>query len=133
MAVELSKTHYKIALLLLKYTPFIIGLVYFICAVLSCFAIPVPLLQNIFFFSPVTAGVFAYLSYVFKNCIWHRLPIYYCLMVHSISTIDYYYNIPIMNSWMLFVYLVVTILFILLGMYFKNRYNVRKRNKERST
>lgn len=131
MAEVLNKVHYKIALILLKYFPAVLAIIYFIIVTLGCFGIPTVVLQKLFFISPIVAGILAYLSYVFKNCIWHRLPIYYCLIVHGISAIDYYVSIPITNSLMLFIYLILTVLFILLGMYFKNRYNVRKRSKER--
>lgn len=130
---KLSKTHYKIVLILLKYVPFIIGIIYFINAICQSLGIMLTIIPNLCFLSPLTAGIIAYLSYVFKNCIWHRLPIYYCLNVHCISVLDYYCDIPILDSYLLYVYLIVTILFILLGMYFKNRYNVRKWSKERTS
>ena len=77
--------------------------------------------------SPMIALFILIASLTFKFCIWHRLPIYYALLLHIISTIDYYTNIAISNWFMLFVYLVITIVFILIGMYFKNRYNKKKK------
>ena len=118
---------HKILLILLKYIPFIIAIIYLIVSVLRCFGVMSFIIPNLFFMSPITALFMIVASFTFKFCIWHRLPIYYSLLLHGIVCIDYYCNIPITSSILLFVYLLITIVFIIIGMYLKNRYNKKKR------
>ena len=114
---------HKLVLKLLKYIPFIIAIFYFIDSVLNCFGIIVYIVPDIFYMSPITALFMIIASFAFRFCIWHRLPIYYSIILHLLSTIDYYFNISITNSIILFIIILITIIFIILGMYLKNRYN----------
>lgn len=122
-----DKLH-KYFLICLKYAPMLIALAYFINAILSCIGVKLWILQDIFFLSPITALFILCASVVFKFCIWHRLPIYYCMVLHIISYIDYYTNFLMVDNIALFIYLTLTILCILLGMYFKNLHNGYKHN-----
>ena len=114
---------HKLVLKLLKYIPFIIAIFYFIDSVLNCFGIIVYIVPDIFYMSPITALFMIIASFAFRFCIWHRLPIYYSMILHLLSAIDYYFNIGITNSIILFIIILITIIFIILGMYLKNRYN----------
>lgn len=118
-----NKTQYKVFLLLVKYLPFIIAILYFISAILNCFGIYSELLVVVSYYSPLTAGFMLYTSFVFKCCIWHRLPIYYSLVLQILININFY--IPISSNIELFVYSIITVAFILLGMYLKNKYNAK--------
>lgn len=68
------------------------------------------------------------MSKVLKFCIWHRLPIYYCFLMDILSTIDYKYGIVSSNINLIIVYMIITVIFILLGMYLKERYNRKQRS-----
>lgn len=122
---------HKLFLIIVKYLPFIIGIIYFLIAILNCFGIECIILINLIFISPISALFILAASFVFKFCIWHRLPIYYCMILEIISFIDYYSPLLIPSNLILLIYLSVTILMILIGMYFKNRYNNEKRKKNR--
>lgn len=115
---------YRNFLLLLKHIPFAIALLTLICCILSCFGIYVKLLALFSFYSPITAGFMLYASNLFQNCIWHRLPIYYSLILEIFDYLNLY--IPISGRIDLFIYLTLTILFIILGMYFKNNTNKKR-------
>lgn len=117
-----EKLH-KLFLIFVKYLPLVIAIGYFINAILTSLGIIYPTIMHIFYLSPITALFILCASFVFKFCIWHRLPIYYCIILHIISYIDYYTNFLMVNSLALFVYLTLTIFCILLGMYFKNKRN----------
>lgn len=117
---------HKIFLILVKYIPFIIAVLYFITALLNCFGIYSTLLAQLTFYSPFTAFFMIYTFFLFKCCIWHRLPIYYSLVLQILININFY--IPISSNIELFIYLLITIFFILLGMYFKNLHNGYKHN-----
>lgn len=114
---------HKLLLAVIKYIPFIIGICYFLSTILSCFGIITVIISVIAQLS-IFSGLFILLtSYVFDFCIWHRLPIYYCWTVDTLSFIDITYSIPMQNHVMLMIYLLITIVFILLGMYLKNHVN----------
>ena len=118
-----EKSKYKIALVITKYVPYIIGILYFIEALLSCLHIEIlylPFIGNLTILPTICILSF---SFLLKFCIWHRLPIYYAILIDVINWVDYYIHIPVNSAIMLSVYLTITIVFILLGMYFKNRYN----------
>lgn len=55
MEEKYNRNLYKIFLILLKYLPFVIAVVYFVCAVLGSLGINQVILPNIFFISPITA------------------------------------------------------------------------------
>ena len=119
---------HKLFLIIVKYIPFIIAIAYLFASVLKCFGIIPLFIPNLFYMSPITALFILAASFAFKFCIWHRLPIYYALLIQGIDCIEYYSNITITNNVLLFIYLMITITFILVGMYLKNRYNKKKRN-----
>ena len=121
-------SNHKVFLIIVKYIPFILAVGYFIMAIESILNIHPVILPNLFFLSPISIVFILSASFVFKFCIWHRLPIYYCLTIQLINLIDYYSPIVFTNSTMLFIYIIVTIIFILLGMYFKNLHNGYKHN-----
>lgn len=121
---------HKWFLIIVKYIPSIIAIVYLCAAILKCFGIMPMFIPNLFYMSPITALFILSASFTFKFCIWHRLPIYYALMIHGIDCIDYYCNIVITNYIILFIYLTITITFILFGMYLKNRCNKKKRYEQ---
>lgn len=54
MEGQLNKTLYKIFLILLKYVPFLIGLVYLFCAIVGLFGVTPMILPTIFYLSPAT-------------------------------------------------------------------------------
>ena len=66
------------------------------------------------------------MSKVLKFCIWHRLPIYYCFCVDVLSTTDYMFNISLSNIDMIIVYLLISVIFVIIGMYLKEVYNKTK-------
>lgn len=119
---------HKLFLIIVKYLPFIIGIIYFLIAILNCFGIECIVLTNLIFISPISALFILAASFTFKFCIWHRLPIYYCMMLETIGFIDYYAPLLISNNLMLLIHLSITILTILIGMYLKNRYNKKSRS-----
>ena len=121
-----EKLH-KLFLIILKYLPVLIAMVYLLVSILHCFGIVLYVIPNVFYLSPVSALFILCASFVFRFCIWHRLPIYYALLLHGISILDYYTPLTLTNSLMLFVYLLITIIFILIGLYLKNKHNKKKR------
>ena len=130
---SLNFTLYKLSLILIKYGPFIVAIANFIAAILGCLGIVTSLLTAGFQLSIISIVLWTLLSLTFKCCIWHRLPLYYCWTNNIISWIDFRWTIPVGNIEMILIYCIILLIFILLGMYFKNRANVRKRSKNSTT
>lgn len=121
-----EKFNYKIFLIIVKYTPLLIGFMYFTTLITECLGFYPIVIPTLFYISPLSMLFILSASFALNFCIWHRLPIYYSLVLQIINTIDYYSPIVFTNSIMLYIYLIITIIFILLGMYFKNKHNKLK-------
>ena len=64
-----NKYLYKVFLILVKYLPMALAVIYFIAGICGCFGVQLIAIPNIFFLSPVTAGFLVLTSFVFKCCI----------------------------------------------------------------
>lgn len=127
-----AKLNKKLLLILVKYGSWFIGLIYLLQICLDCLGIQSVLLTFLCgngFLPILTLIAF---SIFLGFCIWHRLPLYYALTANVINLIDYYIGIPIINKWMLIIYLLLVGVFIIVGCFIKNKNNVRKRNVKES-
>jgi hypothetical protein len=124
---EISKTFTKVTKIIVKYVPFIIAIGYLLMAIFSCFGLTFALLSIFCRYSILSFICLLAMSILLKFCIWHRLPLYYSASIDIINTIDYYIVIPVSNKLMLLFYLVITGIFILIGMYLKEKYNEKVR------
>ena len=125
-----TKLNKKLLLILLKFMPWMIGIIYLIQIILSCFGIQLIWLTIIFGISIIPAILLCMMSNLLGFCIWHRLPLYYVVTIDLINAYDFYIGIPITNKYMLLIYLIIFGLFVLIGAYNKNKYNVNKRHIE---
>ena len=124
---EISKGLARLTRIIIKYIPFVIAVGYLLMAVFSCFGISCIWLSVLFRFSMSSFVCLFAISILLKFCIWHRLPLYYAIIVDAINTIDYYFVIPINSKLLLVIYLLISIIFILIGMYLKEKHNVKNR------
>lgn len=103
MAVEerlRSKFLYKIELVGIKLIPMIIALAYFIDTILDAYEIDVEFLSHLFGLALLPWCFLLLSSFVFRFCLFHRLPLYYIAVNHLISLIDYYIGIPVeLKAW----------------------------------
>lgn len=128
-AIGVGKTLYKIELLLIKVIPYIIACFYFANSVLSYYNIDLPILSLIAGTSILTL-LFLYISsFVFRFCIYHRLPIYYVFISDCIAYYDILVGIPINNRSLFSVNIIVFGIFILLLVFFKFKQHERKTSK----
>ena len=80
---------------MLKYIPMIISLFYLINTITAFIGIDIPILSTISGMSLLT-WIFMYIAtIVFNFCSYHRIFLYYILIVAIINIIDYYISIPI--------------------------------------
>lgn len=116
---KLNKIWYRLELYLIKIIPVIIACIYLLNTILSYFYIDAPILSFIGGTSIFTL-MFLYLSsYVFKFCIYHRLPIHYITINWLLNIYDYYIGIPLSNKNLFLMYMIITGITILLILYFK--------------
>ena len=101
MLVEESsvrKSLYKVFLLLLKFLPFLLALVSVLNTVLSYFCIDLVILSYIGSVSLLPL-IFMYIAaFVFKFCIYHRIFLDYTIVSTGLSVYDYYIGIPITDT-----------------------------------
>ena len=124
MAVEenLNKSMYKLLILMLKYIPMLISLVYVLNTALSYFYIDIPVLSNLAGMS-ILPWIFMYLSAtVFRFCLYHKMFLHYILVTDIINIIDYYVGIPIKDLELLMIHGTITglFLFVILYLYVKS-------------
>jgi hypothetical protein len=97
-----SKFLYKIELVGIKLIPMIIALLYFIDTILDAYGIDVEFISHLFGLALLPWCFLLLSSFVFRFCLFHRLPLYYIALNHLISLIDYYIGIPVeLKAWVI--------------------------------
>lgn len=119
----MNKQLYKIEIWILKTLPFILSILMFLDFVFGCIGIacvPVAYLGSV----SVIPWLFLFISsFVFKFCIWHRIPLYYIATSEIFNLVDYLFLPHISNHIILIIYSLMFGLFsIICGIlkYFKN-------------
>lgn len=121
----LRSKQYKILLILLKYIPILISLIYVLNTFAAYVGIDIPAANNIAGMSLLT-WIFMYIAtIVFNFCSYHRMFLYYILIVDIINITDYYIGIPISDFQLIMLHTIVTgiSLFIILFLYIKRKLN----------
>ena len=120
--------YYKLFIVLLKYIPIFIALIYTLNTYAAFIGTDIPVANNIAGISLLT-WIFMYMAtIVFKFCSYHRMCLYYILIVDIINIIDYYIGIPITDFQLLMLHSIITgiSLFIILFLYLKINKNKYK-------
>lgn len=115
----MDRSLYKIELCLIKFTPILIACIYLLNTILSYFYIDVPLLSYIGSTSLLTLMFLYTSSFVFKFCLYHRLPIHYITVNWLLNVFDYYIGIPLDNKGLFMLYMILTGLTIVVMVYLK--------------
>lgn len=124
-----GKTLYKIELLIIKVIPFIIMCCYVANSILSYFNIDAPILAITGGLSILT-WIFLYVSsFVFRFCIYHRLPLYYILISDILAYYDNIIGIPISNKELFVLNIAIIGVFILLIVFFKFKQHESRTSK----
>jgi len=129
VAGGVGKTLYKIELLIIKVIPFIIMLCYVLNSILSYCNINGEILSVIGGQSILT-WLFLYISsFVFKFCIYHRLPLYYILISDILAYYDNIIGIPVSNKELFVLNISIVGVFILLIVFFKFKQHESRTSK----
>lgn len=115
----MNKVSYRLFLFILKAIPYVIALFYILFTVGCYFGVELNVIGYIASCSILT-WLFLYISsFVFKFCIYHRLPLYYILFNDIINTIDTYIHLPVSTHSFFLLYIWLTGIFILLYVYLR--------------
>ena len=126
---SVDRALYQIELLVIKVIPFIIALCYLLNVVLSYIGLDTFILSFLGGLS-VFPFIFLYLSsFVFRFCIYHRLPLYYIVVSECINYYDNLVGIPIDNRSLFTLNLIIAGVFILLIVYFKFKQHESRTSK----
>lgn len=124
-----GKTLYKIELLIIKLIPFIIMSLYVANSILSYFNIDAPILAITGGLSILT-WIFLYVSsFVFRFCVYHRLPLYYVLISDILAYYDNIIGIPVSNKGLFVLNISIVGVFILLIVFFKFKQHESRTSK----
>lgn len=115
----MTKKLYKLELLLIKSLPLGIALCYLLNSILSYFNIDTYILSTIGGMSFFPLIFILVSSFVFKFCIYHRLPIYYIILSDIINYYDLYVGIPLDNRNLFIMNMIIAGIFIVLIVFTK--------------
>lgn len=108
--VEDAKTNnlkHKSFLIITKFIPHISAFMYIIYTLLQFADIDAFILGYLINYSVLTWLYFYLISFVFRYCYIHRLPLYYILINEVLTTLDYYFNIPVSITNLLLIHIVL--------------------------
>ena len=125
----LQKSLYKIELYIIKVIPYILALFYLVNTALSYFYIDIPLISYIAGVSLLPLLFFYITSFVFRFCIYHRLPIYYIFSNWIIIVSDYYLDFTKYYETTVLISFITAGITILLMVYFKFKKHERRFKK----
>lgn len=124
-----GKGLYKLELICIKVIPYFIVLCYVGNTISSYLYKELPIFSFIGSLS-ILPMLFLYLSsFVFRFCIYHRLPLYYCFISDCISLYDLYVGIPISNRNLFVLNMMILGIFVLLLVYFKFKQHESRTSK----
>lgn len=117
---------YKGFLIILKYIPHIIAILYAIYTLLSFLGIDLLILGHLSHIS-VLPWIFIYItSKIFRFCYVHRLPLYYIGLNELLTITDYYIGIPIESTKLLLLHLTIIIALIFGYSYYYIKFKLKK-------
>lgn len=118
MEVEnLVKSKYKIFLKILKILPVILAGSAFINSIMQILGIESIIFSILFRTSLVPALFILITSSVFEYCNYHKMLIYYIMLIELLNLIDYIFTIPLNMHGMLSLILIITAIFLFIILY----------------
>lgn len=116
---NVNKTLYKVLLIILKYTPFILAINETVFTILHYYNINCIYLNISFGVSCMFLLQLYIISYVFRFCYLFRIPLHYVAIVNLIALFDGLVGIPLSDLQLLRVYLSIAGISLLFFIYLK--------------
>lgn len=102
-----NKLKHKSFLIATKFIPHISAFMYMVYTLGQFAGIDMFILGYLINYSILTWVYFYLVSFVFRYCYVHRLPLYYILINEILTTLDYYINIPVNELNLLLLHIVL--------------------------
>ena len=120
-----NKNLYKIFLIVIKYIPTVLAICKVITLITQYFKFRIFILTCIGGTSLIMLLLLYLISYIFKFCLTHRLPLHYVTTVSVLTMLDYYLGLSIAALTSYRVYLILSGIFIItwILVWFVNRKN----------
>lgn len=120
-----NKNLYKVFLILIKYTPMLLAMTKLSSLITNYLNLRVFALTCIGGTSIIFLVLMYIVSYMFKFCLTHRLPLHYTTLISCLTIVDYYIGLPLKANTLYHMYVIITGVFILLWIivWFVNRKN----------
>lgn len=124
----INKNLYKVFLIILKYTPIVLMLLFIIGFIFSILNISMFVITCIGGTSLITLGILYMLSYIFKFCYLFRLPLHYITITNTISIVNVIFELSLSTLFMFKLYLLFAgiVLVWYIYMVYKNRNKPKK-------
>lgn len=117
-----SKRLYKLFLITIKAIPYVIAVAYILYTFCSFYNVELIIIGYLASCSLLTWSFLYFSSFVFRFCIYHRIPLYYIATSDLTNIVDTTIGIPVSTYTLLMIQYAVLGLFILLFIYFKRKY-----------
>lgn len=125
---SLSRVLYKAVIVAIKIIPILIATLFLVRSILSCIDIDVTWLSYLCGMSLIPLLFMYLVSYAFKFCTYHRMFLHYIVVNDAINYIDYYIGIPLQYSELLRLHIIIAGIFLLLIIYYHQKWKREQRN-----
>ena len=125
---SLSRVLYKAVIVAIKIIPILIATLFLVRSILSCIDVDVTWLSYLCGMSLIPLLFMYLVSYAFKFCTYHRMFLHYIVVNDAINYIDYYIGIPLQYSELLRLHIIIAGVFLLLIIYYHQKWKKEQRN-----
>lgn len=109
----------KTFVLVTKVTPMLLAFCHLVNTILSYFYIDCIFLNYFASISIISTAYMYIVSYAIKLCEYYRMYLHYCVTINILNILDYYIGLPISDVEIYLLFVIVTIIFMFLIIYFK--------------
>ena len=125
---SLSRVLYKAVIVAIKVIPILIATLFLVRSILSCVDVDVTWLSYLCGMSLIPLLFMYLVSYAFKFCTYHRMFLHYIVVNDAINYIDYYIGIPLQYHELLRLHIIIAGIFLLLIIYYHQKWKKEQRN-----
>ena len=125
---SLSRVLYKAVIVAIKIIPILIATLFLVRSILSCVDVDVTWLSYLCGMSLIPLLFMYLVSYAFKFCTYHRMFLHYIVVNDAINYIDYYIGIPLQYHELLRLHIIIAGIFLLLIIYYHQKWKKEQRN-----
>ena len=109
----------RLFVLVSKVLPVILAFCHLLNCVFGYFGWNNVILGYISGISILTVGYLYLVNYAIKLCEYYRMYLHYCVIINILNILDYYIGLPISDVGIYLLFIIVTIIFMFLIIYFK--------------